>query len=185
MRFRLIKKRKTFYFRILILFLVGLAFYTWLLENKIAYLIIPFIPIIPLLISPYFFYKYIGEVELDENQLSVISRGNEPQTFLLNDIVRINLIYDRQKTNAFFNRFIVKGFVIKLEVESKENTASEYNILLKKNQREQFIELLEKLYKSGVRINERDELGAKCFLLKGNLSYKEIQEIKSKYNLSW
>lgn len=131
------------------------------------------------------FYKNIGEVELNENQLSVISKGNEPQTFLLNDIVRINLIYDRQKTNAFFKRFVVKGFVIKIEVELKENIVSEYKILVKNKQREQFIELLMKFYKSGARINERDELGAKCFLLKGNLSYKEIQEIKSKYNLSW
>ena len=57
MKFSLIKERKTFCFRILILFLIGLAFYTWLVENKIAYLIIPFIPIIPLLISPYFFTK--------------------------------------------------------------------------------------------------------------------------------
>ena len=70
-------------------------------------------------------------------------------------------------------------------LHSEDEIIGVYKFIVRKNQREEFIELLQTLYKTGIPLIEKDELGARCFLLQRNLKYDEIQKIKRKYNMSW
>jgi hypothetical protein len=97
----------------------------------------------------------------------------------------LKIFINDPKVNDYSKKWIVKGFVVRILIEAKEDFLQEYKLLIKKTDREIFVKSLEILYSRNINIRERDDIGAKYFLLKGNLTYNEIQTIKSKYNLVW
>jgi len=184
MKIDLVKERETFYFRIFILITLILSFLLWLGENKMLFIIIPLIQFIPLLISPNFLYKKIGTVEFNENEIIILPNNSEMLKIKIDQKIRIRLFLYEASTQVY-KKVFSKGFLIRIQIETEDNFFGEYKIVIKKKQIEEFKNLLKGFYEKGINIKERDSLGAKYFLLEGNLSYSKIQEIKSRYNIAW
>jgi len=71
MNIDIIKKRETYYLRIFILITVVLAILIWIAEKSYLFISIPLIQFIPLLIFPELFYKKVGKIEFNENQILI------------------------------------------------------------------------------------------------------------------
>ena len=184
MELQIVQERKTYYYRIMFLITIVLLFYLWLAENKLAFILIPFIHLFPLVVSPTFFYKRIGSAIINIDKIEFSKKGEESKSFEIDDKIKLRLFYDGQKSNKWNSKLLLKGFVVRIQIE-KDEDIYECKILLKKNEVEQFRKILEEFYKNGIDIKERDYLGAKYFLFEGNLNYNKIQAIKEKYNFSW
>lgn len=183
MNFEIVKERNTYLLRIFSLFAAITIFLLWFLENKIAFIIIPIIQFIPLIISPSYYFKTIGNISFGPDFIDVFIL--ERTKYVLDDKIKLKLIYDSQKTSSYYNGFIVKGFVMRIQIENNEDNFREYKFLIKKKDRNTFIKILESLYLKGIPIKEIDEYGSKLFLLRTGYTYKEIQEIKFKYKVIW
>jgi hypothetical protein len=179
----IVKNRKTFFIRVVALITLGIGCFAYFASINLGFLIIGLIQFISLFIPSNYLYQKIGSLEFKENEI-VIST-NSDKVIPLIDIISLRLFYNDQKVNVTSKRWFGIGFIIKMLIETKEDSLQEYKLLVKISERDNYIKALEKLYSKQINIRERNELGAKYFLLKGNLSYKEIQEIKSKYNISW
>lgn len=184
MRIDLAKEKETFYLRIFILITLVVSFFLWLAANNVLFIIIPVIQLLPLLLSPYFLFQNIGTFELGEDEIIINQRNVESVKIRINDKIRMKMFYD-ERSNEYYKRFVAKGFLIRLQIEAEDGFFCEYKMLIKKEQREEFLNILKMFYEKGVNIKERDSLGAKYFLLEGNLSFKKIQEIKTKYSIIW
>lgn len=183
MKFDIVKNRKYFFIRIFViitLVVCCLAIFSFI---NIVYVILPFIQFVPLFISPNFFYQKIGTFEFGDEQI-IITAGSKI-IINLDDIVSIKIFLDDSRHYDKSTKWISRGWIIRLVIEAKDDFINKYRLLIKKDERDKFTSELEKLYARGIRIRERDGLGAKYFLLNGNLTYKEIQTIKEKYNLTW
>lgn len=184
MELQIVQERKTYYYRIIFLITIALIFYFWLAGNKLLFIAIPIIHLFPLVISPTFFYKKKGNVLIELNKMEFYINGEELKSFTIDDKIKIRLFYDGQKSNKWNSKLLLKGFVIRIQLENYEEI-HESKLLLKKNEVDQFRNKLEEFYKKGIDIKERDTVGAKYFLFEGNLNYNKIQEIKEKYNFVW
>jgi len=75
------------------------------------------------------------------------------------------------------------GLIIDIINQGEKMTCKLY-VRSRKN-RELFKERLKELYKQSVKIKEVDGNGIRSFLFKSNLTYKEIQRIKTEFNMNW
>ncbi|NMB80566.1 MAG: hypothetical protein GYA14_01975 [Ignavibacteria bacterium] len=183
MKFPVVKNRKYYFLRIFVLITLGFCLLAIFSLIDIVYLIVPLFQFIPFFISPNFFYQPIGKMEFEEENIII---STESKVVIKNqDIISIKIFLSDPRRFNKSTKWIVKGWVLRIVIEAKEGFLNSYRLMLNREEKEKLTQVLEKLYLKGVKIFERDELGAKYFLLKGNLSYNEIQSIKEKYKLVW
>jgi hypothetical protein len=124
--------------------------------------------------------KEIGIIAFAEDAFDISIFDEKKKSIKLNDIVKLR-IEIQQSFNGFgFSR----DEIVRLMFRTKESEVS-YDLLLNGwREREQFIDLLKRLYKGNISIKEYDSSGSRAFLLNSKLSYKDIQRIKKEYNIA-
>ena len=75
--------------------------------------------------------------------------------------------------------------ILKISIQQAEQELSFTILVRNKKVKEELKVILKKLYENNVCVREYDMNGNRSFLFKSNLSYKEIQDIKQRYNVSW
>ncbi len=183
MEFSIVENRKYFFIRIFVLITLGFALLAIFSVIDVVYIIVPLLQFIPFFISPNFFYQQSGTMKFEEEQITITTESSV--VIKHNDLISIKIfLSDPRRFDKSF-KWMTRGWVIRLVIDAKNDFLNKYRLLIKKQEKEMFVQILEKLYTKRIRILERDELGAKYFLLKGNLSYNEIQSIKEKYQIIW
>lgn len=183
MEFSIVENRKYFFIRIFVLITFGFVLLATFSVIGVVYIIVPLLQFIPFFILPNYFYQKNGTIKFEEEQITITT---ESSVVIKNDdliSIKIFLSDPRRFDKSF--KWMMRGWVIRLVIDAKNDFLNKYRLLIKKQEKEKFVQVLEKLYSKGIRILERDELGAKYFLLKGNLTYNEIQSIKKKYKIAW
>ena len=135
-----------------------------------------------LLLRNFLKFKKTGELEILENKFVIEVEGSNRKEFKINELTKM-LIHH--------NNFYITNPIIKTNNElritfQKPDEEFSYKVYVKgKSAKDELKKALEKLYASGLNIREYGTNGERSFLFKKNLSYQEIQEIKSQYSLSW
>lgn len=168
-------------FFILIVFL-KLAVYG---NYKIFFLILIFFQVCIIAYQYGIKFKKSGTAEFFDDCITIINSSTSQETISLNPRTILELTYDLQQAKKLKGNSFTSRLFTKIRIESPEGLIRIFPIVIRKKQRDEFTAALDTLNRKGVQIKESDELGARCFLLRGNLSYNEIQQIKKEYNLTW
>ncbi len=183
MEFSIVENRKSFFIRIFVLITFGFVLLATFSVIGVVYIIVPLLQFIPFFISTNYFYQKNGTIKFEEEQITITT---ESSVVIKNDdLMSIKIFLSDPRRFDKSSKWMTRGWVIRLVIDAKNDFLNKYRLLIKKQEKEKFVQVLEKLYSKGIRILERDELGAKYFLLKGNLTYNEIQSIKEKYKIAW
>ena len=75
--------------------------------------------------------------------------------------------------------------IMKISIQQAEQELSFTVLIRSKKVKEELKAILKKLYENNVCVREYDMNGNISFLFKSNMSFKEIQDIKQEYNISW
>ena len=75
--------------------------------------------------------------------------------------------------------------IMKISIQQAEQELSFTVLIRSKKVKEELKAILKKLYENNVCVREYDMNGSRSFLFQSNLSYKDIQDIKQEYNISW
>ena len=185
MKFSLVEKRKTYHLWAFIFGAIILLAIVFLMKYNLGGIFVATIFLLRIFISPKLFYKNFGKLEINENQILIQQEQEKELSFSNNSDLKIVFVYDASRVHPTVKNFIAGGFVIELQLFEENKLANKTMFYVKNNDRSKFVELLKGFYKEGKNLSEKDELGAKCFLLKSNFKYREIQDIKRDYNISW
>ena len=182
MRLELIEERN--YYKIFS-FISGVIIFMLLLTNildiKIFNLIVA-IFLIPVVLFGKTNMNYIikGYLDLEENKILVKKTNEEQREINLEKVKSIKLYEEEVKKNIFFTKEYIFRFIIE-----KEERDEIFKIKLKERHIELFKKTIEHWYKETINFREYSKTGERMFLLKPNLKYIEIQQIKEEYQINW
>ena len=181
----IIEKKQVAFFRIFlaVIFAVAIVYLLVNNEEKQIFIILTFTNIMTLLFSfQNLHYKNVGKLNFNLEECIIEKLNTETRKIKFSETV---IVFEKYKIiNGAFN--INPSIMLNITFTNLESELSKYQVLLKgRKGKKLYLAFLEKLYEEGVRVKEYDLNGNKSYLLKSNLSYKEIQEIKSKYNINW
>ncbi len=128
----------------------------------------------------YFLHKKVGHLSLNNDNIEIKKLDEDNETILHSDIKELKL-YVKKSTYFFFQTVFVYNIIIVLNNEKEKLLVISF---LRKN-KQKFLSVLKNYYKKEINVKEFGENGDRQFLKKSNLSYKEIQEIKKEYKITW
>lgn len=185
MKADLVSERTPYSFKIMFVILLISLKLTAFGEYKVFYFVIVLF-LFSIIAYPYGIkYRKSGTAEFFDDCITIITSPASQETISLNPRTILELTYDIQHAKKLKAISFTVGMLTKVRIESPEGLIRIFPIIIRKKQRDGFTAILDILYRKGVQIKERDQLGTKCFLLRGNLSYNEIQQIKKDYDLTW
>jgi hypothetical protein len=112
MTFNLVEKRKTFYLRMILMILIFPAGFRGLVLYNIAVFFIPLLLLIPLFISPNFFYSQIGFVTITDKQVTIGPDKEENFSFMLNGNYNLIFTYASRGSNKSLSKYSLRGAAI-------------------------------------------------------------------------
>lgn len=167
---------------VLFILTVFIILYFVFSESKIIFLLVILTNIVSLIISIDFLkYRKIGKLRIFDDMIEV-EIDESYKEFKFTEISKLKIDHNYfYRTNFFVKTWNAFNLII-----GKSEEEYIYKLYIKGDKvKEQFKNVLEKLYQKGLNVKEYDTNGQRTYLFKANLSYKEIQEIKHKYNLNW
>ncbi len=166
-----------------VLLFIGLLLIVILNERTSFYAIMVFSFIFSLIQAiEGFSIRKVGVFTIDE-KVCELQRGSE-------DIIRYDyhnikcvlIDHYRYMTGMFST---TQKVIMKISIQQAEQELSFTVLIRSKKVKEELKVILKKLYENNVCVREYDMNGNRSFLFQSNLSYKEIQDIKQEYNISW
>ncbi|MCL6097935.1 MAG: hypothetical protein M1391_05105 [Bacteroidetes bacterium] len=152
-------------------------------QEKSIYAIITFLGVLGVLqIFESFSIRKVGEFNINETYCGLNRNTGLTLRYDYSNIKHILVDQLRYLEGAFPAK---SKIVLKISIQEYEKEVTFIVLLRGKKAKVEMTELLKKLYKNKIGVREYDMNGCKSFLFRSNLSYKEIQEIKQEYNISW
>lgn len=153
-------------------------------KEKTSYAVMVFLSILTFLHTiEGFFVRKVGRFNINEKKCEVKRNTGEIIQYDLTDVkyILINQLYYLLSGSISAKSKIV----LKISIQKYEREISFIVLLRGKKEKTKMILTLQKLYENNIPVREYDMNGNRSFLFQTNMSYKEIQDIKQKYNLSW
>lgn len=132
--------------------------------------------ILSIIINSRKFFGSIGTIVFNNNSIDIRLKEKYNRRYFLTKKTYVKLSYIKQ------SNFTFKTIVEILINDENQNVIFYIN---GKNQKENFINIIEEYYINGYNFGEIEELGEKVFLTKANLNCSEVQRIKEKYKTGW
>lgn len=126
--------------------------------------------------------RKLGKFVINEEGCQLKRNNGENIQFPIGSIKCLLIDQNSYLTGIFST---TEKIILKISIQQEEAEVIVKVLLRGKREKEGIISTLKKLYKNNVCLKEYDINGNRSFLFKTNLNYKEIQEIKKDYNLSW
>ena len=125
-------------------------------------------------------YKNIGNVILNSGIVTIqpLKEGNREIEINPKTRIRIN---SEEKVDRIFRKY----WFVKISIEDERNNSETIFLIINEKQKNELKEIMSFWYKEKYDLKETMNEWSKAFLFQTNLSYKEIQEIKTKYDLVW
>ena len=177
-----VKKNTALFNFLFFLGTIGSVIYLLLLNNSLSsnFSSFAFLIVLLPLLSVFYFnfcYKKNGVIELTENSIFVKDNGNSTTTYNLSNLTKIEIFIERKANNGFSTITLFR-----IVLYNNDNFES-FLFYLKSKEIEELKNILNYWYQNKITLKEYSETKEKMFLQKSNLTYKEIQDIKSKYNI--
>lgn len=152
-------------------------------EDRSIYAILAFSTSLSLILSiDSLVFRKTGIFKIESNSCEIDRMPIESFSINYSDITYLIIDHFKYHNSGFaFKSYLI--LKITIQYQDKEISFKVYQ--KGEDVKIDLINELKKLYKKGVQVKEYDINGNRCFLFQSNLSYKEIQDIKQEYNISW
>lgn len=128
----------------------------------------------------YFLYNKMGHISLNEDNIEIKKVDKNNETILHSNIKELK-IYGKKFNFVFFKTVLIYSLNIILSDEQEKFFIASFS----QKDKPEFLSLLKKYYEKGINVKEFGANGDSQFLDEANLSYKQVQEFKEKYKITW